>query len=60
MTAYVVDTTGGKVRGVEIDEGVLALHGIPYATPPMGPSRLRPPRRAEPWSGAPDAGESRS
>lgn len=55
MTAYVVDTTGGKVRGAEIDEGVLAWRGIPYAAPPVGPSRLRLPRRAEPWSGVRDA-----
>ncbi|MEU2738344.1 carboxylesterase family protein [Streptomyces sp. NPDC007095] len=55
MTAYVVDTTGGKVRGAEIDEGVLAWRGIPYAAPPVGLSRLRLPRRPEPWSGVRDA-----
>ncbi|MCX5095432.1 carboxylesterase family protein [Streptomyces sp. NBC_00365] len=55
MTAYVVDTTGGKVRGAEIDEGVLAWRGIPYAAPPVGPLRLRLPQPAEPWSGVRDA-----
>lgn len=53
--AYVVDTAGGKVRGAEIGDGVLGWRGIPYAAPPVGSLRLRPPRRPEAWSGVREA-----
>ncbi|MFD8424727.1 carboxylesterase/lipase family protein [Streptomyces sp. NPDC059466] len=53
--AYVVETAGGKVRGAEIGDGVLGWRGIPYAAPPVGALRLRPPGRPEAWSGVRDA-----
>ena len=40
----VAQTAYGKVRGTEIADGVLAWRGIPYAAPPVGELRLRPPR----------------
>ncbi len=51
----VTQTAYGKVRGAEIADGVLAWRGIPYAAPPTGELRLRPPRPPEPWSGTRDA-----
>ncbi|MBO0821839.1 MAG: carboxylesterase/lipase family protein [Nocardiopsaceae bacterium] len=51
----VVATAAGRVRGTEIDDGILTWRGIPYAAPPTGPLRLRPPRPPEPWSGVRDA-----
>jgi para-nitrobenzyl esterase len=51
----VVETAAGKVRGSEVDDGIIAWRGIPYAAPPTGPSRLRPPQPAGPWSGVRDA-----
>jgi para-nitrobenzyl esterase len=47
-------TRQGAVRG-EVTGGVLAFKGIPYAAPPFGANRLRPPRPVDPWSGVRDA-----
>ncbi|MGD0704400.1 MAG: carboxylesterase family protein [Trebonia sp.] len=51
----VAETRYGKVRGAEIANGVLAWRGIPYAKPPVGDLRFRPPEPPEPWSGTRDA-----
>ena len=51
----VTQTAYGKVRGAEIADGILAWRGIPYAAPPAGELRLRPPQPPEPWSGTRDA-----
>lgn len=53
MTA-VVKTRYGEVRGSVVD-GVNAFKGIPYAAPPFGANRLRPPQPVAPWSGVRDA-----
>ncbi len=48
----------GAIRGLPRDErGVLAFKGIPYAAPPVGDLRWRPPRDPTPWSGVRDATE---
>ena len=60
MVTVIADTRQGKVRGAEIAGGVIGWRGIPYAAPPVGPLRLRPPRPAEPWSGVRDATEYRA
>jgi para-nitrobenzyl esterase len=49
-----VETSGGALRGTR-EAGVEVFRGIPYARPPVGPLRLRPPQPAEPWRGARDA-----
>lgn len=45
----------GRLVG-RVDAGVASYKGIPYAAPPVGPLRWRPPQPAEPWSGPRDAG----
>jgi carboxylesterase type B len=50
----VVTTHNGTLRGTEAD-GVASFLGVPYAAPPSGANRLRPPQPVEPWSGVRDA-----
>ncbi|MFF8446869.1 carboxylesterase/lipase family protein [Streptomyces leeuwenhoekii] len=49
-----VPTTAGRIRGRREGE-VSAFLGIPYAAPPFGPRRLRPPVPPQPWTGVRDA-----
>src|SRR5215469_6260953 len=44
----------GKVRGTTAD-GFVAFKGIPYAAPPVGDLRWRPPQPAARWSGVRNA-----
>lgn len=49
-----VRTTGGTVRGAREGE-LLVFRGIPFAAPPAGDLRWRPPAAPEPWAGVRDA-----
>ncbi|MEW2631404.1 carboxylesterase family protein [Streptomyces sp. NPDC048389] len=43
-------TKDGPVRGRRVADGdVVAVLGVPYATPPFGAARFREPLPAEPW-----------
>jgi para-nitrobenzyl esterase len=50
----IVTTRQGAVRGRHAD-GIFAFKGIPYAAPPFGPNRFRPPQPAASWDGVRDA-----
>jgi para-nitrobenzyl esterase len=50
----VVQLGDGAVRG-RAEDGVAAFLGVPYAEPPFGPNRMRPPQPLTPWSGVRDA-----
>ena len=51
--ADVVCTQHGAVRGV-VQGGTLAFKGMPYAAPPVGPARWKPPAPAARWDGVRD------
>lgn len=50
----VVMSTAGQVRG-RVESGIATFRGIPYAEPPTGSLRFRPPARRRPWDGVRDA-----
>ena len=49
-----VKVTGGAVKGA-VAHGVLSFKGIPFAAPPAGELRWRPPQPVAPWPGVKDA-----
>jgi len=49
----IVQVEGGRLAGV--GGAVRTFLGIPYAAPPVGRLRWRPPQPAEPWDGVRDA-----
>src|SRR5580693_10202919 len=55
MTQHpVVRLKDGAVRG-KIDGGTAAFLGVPYAAPPFGANRMRPPQPVPAWDGERDA-----
>lgn len=49
-----VSTPSGKLRGETIDT-VRIFRGVPFAQPPVGPLRFRPPVPIKPWQGIHEA-----
>jgi para-nitrobenzyl esterase len=49
-SSEVVSTASGQVRGERTARG-LVFRGVPFAAPPVGPRRFRPPVPPAPWRG---------
>ncbi len=52
---HVVTTTYGQVSGYEANASTWQYLGIPYAKPPIGELRWRPPQSPTAWTGVRDA-----
>lgn len=50
-----VDVTGGAIRGQSLSDGSAVYRAIPYAAPPLGALRWKPPQPVIPWKGVRDA-----
>ena len=51
----IVSTSKGRLRGTADERGVAVFKGVPYAAPPVGERRFRPPQPVEPWADVRDA-----
>ncbi len=56
QTPPVVRVESGQLQGVS-DDGVVSYKGIPFAAPPVGELRWRPPQSAARWTGVRQATE---
>jgi para-nitrobenzyl esterase len=54
--SVVVKTDAGSVLGIQQD-GLRVYHGIPFAAPPTGDLRWRPPAPVKPWDGVKETKE---
>ncbi|MGD0830794.1 MAG: carboxylesterase family protein [Terracidiphilus sp.] len=54
-TAPIAQTNSGQLRGAARPGGGAEFLAIPYAQPPIGDLRWKPPLLAKPWSGIRDA-----
>jgi para-nitrobenzyl esterase len=55
-TPPLVRVDSGELQGV-VDDGVASFKGIPFAAPPVGELRWRPPQPAARWTGVRQAAE---
>lgn len=55
LPAPVVTVTGGTIRGAALSSGGAVFRGVPFAAPPVGARRWRPPEPVIPWTGTRDA-----
>lgn len=53
-TASFADVAEGRLRGAA-SNGIRRFLGVPYAAPPVGPNRFKPPQPVAAWSGVRDA-----
>ena len=49
-----INVDGGQITGAVDEQGVRSYKGIPFAAPPIGERRWRPPEAVLPWDGVRD------
>jgi para-nitrobenzyl esterase len=49
MPGPIAETTAGRIEGT-LTDGIATFQGVPYAAPPVGTLRFRPPQPPEPWT----------
>ncbi len=54
MHAATIETTHGTLLGAS-HRGTQVFRGVPFAAPPIGPLRFRPPQPLAPWTGVREA-----
>ncbi|MFJ2891861.1 carboxylesterase/lipase family protein [Streptomyces sp. NPDC087305] len=54
-TTPTAHTAQGVLRGTATEDGAALFAGVPFAAPPTGPLRLRPPQPPTPWEGVREA-----
>ncbi|KKN30997.1 hypothetical protein LCGC14_0828460 [marine sediment metagenome] len=52
----IINTSTGKIQGY-ISDGIQIFKGIPFAEPPIGDLRFKPPVKKQPWEGVLEATE---
>ncbi len=55
LAAPVAEAPAGALKGEALADGIHVFRGIPYAQPPLGKLRWRPPVPAAQWKGVRDA-----
>ena len=55
LAPVVSHTALGALAGAVEDNGILSFKGVPFARPPVGDLRWKPPQPPEPWDGVRDA-----
>ena len=51
VPSAVATVAEGRLQGELLPGGLRVFRGVPFAAPPVGPLRFRPPSPAMPWSG---------
>ncbi len=50
-----IELNSGLISGAQLEDSIRVYKGIPYAAPPVGDLRWRPPQAVAPWAGIRDA-----